>query len=170
MNKVNNLRGQKTRVTIRETLLFLLDRHPVDAISTTMICQQAGINRSTFYCHYKSIADIFTDTADEIDQELFGLALENPLFSVEQRFSLLAEIVMKYTAFFTAWFSLPECEPHLRFLSDEIVKPLTVTSPHQEYHAEYYEKGIWAILRLWLREGMAETEQDIVTIFNKHML
>ena len=46
---------QRTKLTkrlLREALLLLLEKNDINKIAVTQLCQQAGINRATFYRHY----------------------------------------------------------------------------------------------------------------------
>ena len=59
-----------TRRLLKEALLRLLESAPLDKISVTQLCQEAGVNRATFYRHYTSQEDVLQeiqqDTLDNI--------------------------------------------------------------------------------------------------------
>ena len=60
----------QTQRAIRETFLTLLDERPLHEITVKLIVERCGINRKTFYNHYRDIPDlmeqILTDEADAI--------------------------------------------------------------------------------------------------------
>ena len=50
MNK--NQRVMLTKRLLQEALIRLLKRKPLEKINITELCEEAGINRATFYRHY----------------------------------------------------------------------------------------------------------------------
>lgn len=44
-------------------LISLLKKKPFDYITVSEICEQAGVNRSTFYLHYENVCDLLDETA-----------------------------------------------------------------------------------------------------------
>lgn len=67
-------RVERTKRTIRKTLLSLMGERPVERITTTELCREARINRNTFYAHYHSSEDVLREVEDklvaDIEQEL----------------------------------------------------------------------------------------------------
>lgn len=60
-----NKRITQTKKFIQESLILLMSSKPLYKISIKELCDKAGINRSTFYNHYKSQFEVF----DEIEKE-----------------------------------------------------------------------------------------------------
>ena len=52
---------------MNEALLILLEKKDIDGISVKEICEKAGVNRSTFYLHYDTIDDLFTETIEMLN-------------------------------------------------------------------------------------------------------
>ena len=61
MEKKENQRIQLTKRMLQEGLLQLLQTKPLDGITVTELCRVSGINRATFYRHYKTIHDVQVD-------------------------------------------------------------------------------------------------------------
>ena len=59
-------RVERTKGTIRRTLLSLMGERPVERITTTELCREAHINRNTFYAHYGSPEDVLREVEDEL--------------------------------------------------------------------------------------------------------
>ena len=51
-------RTRVTRMLIRRAFAELMRRKPIQDITIKELCGQAGINRGTFYAHYKDIYDL----------------------------------------------------------------------------------------------------------------
>ena len=48
-----NRKTRMTKAVFKATLLDLLDKYPLNKITVSLICQEADMNRSTFYAHYE---------------------------------------------------------------------------------------------------------------------
>ena len=58
MNIKNNSRYKMSSEKIETAFLSLLNNYKYEEITISQVCKQAGINRSTFYCHYDDINDL----------------------------------------------------------------------------------------------------------------
>lgn len=67
VQKKENRRIRYTRLALRESLLAQLEEKPLNKISVSQVCDQADVNRSTFYLYYKDVYDL----NDQIQQELY---------------------------------------------------------------------------------------------------
>ena len=65
---MEDLRIQKTRKSLKQALIRLLDKKPFEKISVTDICKESNISRITFYTHYDHkyglVQEIFNDYAE----------------------------------------------------------------------------------------------------------
>lgn len=59
-----DLRAAKTMKKLRNALFHLLSSKTLDEISVKMLCQEASVNRSTFYAYFRSISELL-DYFDE---------------------------------------------------------------------------------------------------------
>ena len=50
-----------TAVRFDKALLALLDKKPFEFITISEICEEAGVNRSTFYLHYENTSDLLEE-------------------------------------------------------------------------------------------------------------
>ncbi|MBQ1280706.1 MAG: TetR/AcrR family transcriptional regulator, partial [Oscillospiraceae bacterium] len=44
-------------------LISLLKKKPLDFITVSELCEEAGVNRSTFYLHYETVGDLIEEAA-----------------------------------------------------------------------------------------------------------
>lgn len=65
-----DLRVLKTKDALHAGLVALLETKPLEKITITELCQQAKINRGTFYLHYQEINDVFEEYFREIIADL----------------------------------------------------------------------------------------------------
>ncbi len=59
-----DIRVQKTKERLKSALLSLMHEKSIERISISEICRKSGINRNTFYQHYKDIKDLL----DEVEK------------------------------------------------------------------------------------------------------
>ncbi len=52
-----------TAVKMDLALISLLKKKPFEYITISELCNEAGVNRSTFYLHYENIGDLLNETA-----------------------------------------------------------------------------------------------------------
>lgn len=62
----------RTRKSIKDALLSLLEERQINDIHVTDICKRGGINRTTFYTHFNNISDALNEAIDDFlyDDEL----------------------------------------------------------------------------------------------------
>lgn len=61
-----DLRVTKTRRAIREAMFELMSERGLAKISISELCVKAGVNRKTFYRHYREIGDVVTEIENDI--------------------------------------------------------------------------------------------------------
>lgn len=87
MEQRKDLRIQKTEKAIREAFLDIRRRMPLEKVKVRNICQQAMINTSTFYNHYRDVQHLSEQLENELLEACFS-AVPNAdcLFSEPYRF------------------------------------------------------------------------------------
>lgn len=63
----------KTRTAVFNAVFDLSTEKEIDKITVTELCHKAGINKSTFYLHYKSIDDCFQKCFDSFINKILEL-------------------------------------------------------------------------------------------------
>lgn len=58
MNRKNNKQYQDSAARMERAVLELMNQTPFEKITVRLICESAGVNRSTFYAHYTDICDM----------------------------------------------------------------------------------------------------------------
>lgn len=61
-----------TALRMDEALIALLEEKDLEYITVKEICRRAGVNRSTFYLHYETIADLTDEAMDMIDRRFLS--------------------------------------------------------------------------------------------------
>lgn len=79
MKEHENRRITQTKRYIQESLILLMETKSIYKISIKELCDKAGINRSTFYNHYKSQIEVF----DELEKDYLDSI--NELYKAEKQ-------------------------------------------------------------------------------------
>ena len=70
MNHRNNRRSEATKNKIKQTLVNMLHTQNISKITVQALCEQASINRSTFYNHYESPLSVLANIEYEFVAKL----------------------------------------------------------------------------------------------------
>lgn len=90
VEKKENRRVRYTRMALRESLLAQLATTPLGKISVSKVCEQADVNRSTFYMYYKDVYDLMEQIENDFYQEFQALTAK-PI-TLPNAYTLLTQI------------------------------------------------------------------------------
>ena len=90
-----DLRETKTKRSIRQAFLQLIDRKPIEKITVTELAELAEISKSTFYLHYKDIYDLLDALQNEFIQNILN-SIEHPENAVKKPIVFINEILTAF--------------------------------------------------------------------------
>jgi len=61
-----------TALKMDKAFLELLSQKDFVFITVKEICEKAGVNRSTFYLHYETVADLLSESADYVYEQFMN--------------------------------------------------------------------------------------------------
>ena len=73
----------KTKQALLEAICRLAETVPIQEITVTQLCQEAGINRTTFYRYYNIPMDVILQKTEELTEMAFQSALQSGQDSYE---------------------------------------------------------------------------------------
>ena len=175
-----------TALRMDEALIALLEKKDLEYITVKEICHQAGVNRSTFYLHYESIAELLDETMEMINQRFlsyFPQEEEAVLGDMEHRelddlVLVTQEYLLPYLRFildnkkvYRAAFRNPSSmQANARYgvLKQRILNPILerfeIPTARRPYYIAYYVEGIAAIIKEWLRHDCGDSVEMIAAI------
>ncbi|MCC2258812.1 TetR/AcrR family transcriptional regulator [Intestinimonas aquisgranensis] len=175
-----------TALRMDEALLALLEEKDLEYITVKEICRQSGVNRSTFYLHYETIADLVEETLEMVNQRFrsyFPQREEEVLGDMVSReredlVLVTREYLLPYLRFirdnkkvYRAAFRNPgSMGAHTRYgeLKQHILGPILerfeIPAAHRPYYMAYYVEGIIAIIKEWLRQDCGDEVEVIAHI------
>ena len=175
-----------TALRMDEALIALLETKDLEYITVKEICHQAGVNRSTFYLHYETIADLVNETLEMINQRFLSYfpqqedeVLGNMGSREREKLVLVTrEYLLPYLCFirdnkkiYRAAFRNPSSmQTHAQYgqLKQHILIPIlerfAIPAAHRPYYIAYYVEGIAAIVKEWLQQDCADEVEMIADI------
>ena len=175
-----------TALRMDEALLALLEEKDLEYITVKEICHQAGVNRSTFYLHYETIADLVNETLEMINQRFlsyFPQQEEEVLGNMgsrerEELVLVTREYLLPYLRFirdnkkvYRAAFRNPgSMQAYARYgeLKQHILGPILerfeIPAGQRPYYIAYYVEGIIAIVKEWLQQDCKDEVEMIAHI------
>lgn len=111
MNQKNNLRFQEMDRKIREYFLSALSEREPDKITVQEICAHVGINRSSFYLHYRDVYDLLETMSHAagkaVMEEIERAEIRSPYFFSGEYLVVILRHVRRNAVFsariFRAW-------------------------------------------------------------------
>lgn len=165
-----NQRVAVTKRMVKEGLVRMLEKKPLEKVNITELCQEAGINRTTFYRYYELPRDVLTEMQNEFFEETFE-HFQKPLTvnGIKHLFVCLsehAELVklffrynsdMDWTNIFTQiYYSFPEMKMTKAFQNlDENSAKLLST---------YLAGGAYFLARQWIMEDIPMPPEEVAAI------
>lgn len=153
---MQNKRSAMTRQQFRTAFFDLAESTPADKINVKLLCEKAGLNRSTFYLHYETIDDFI----DEIEQQW-----------IDEQIKILGKVGRDDNTipFITDILNMIKRKPELYMnllsdyrLIDKYVEKMkkhfhiVIEEPeniNSDYFYEYMLLGSFAITRKWIKSG-----------------
>ena len=83
MDYKEDLRIQKTRRELRQAMVKLLEEMPIEKISVTEICDQALVNRMTFYKYYEDKYTLLNDLFNEYKEQILSHLPKNEIKTID---------------------------------------------------------------------------------------
>lgn len=173
-----------------EAFLELLAVKDFEYITVKEICGTAVVNRSTFYLHYETIADLLSECVEYIngqfleymqkDSEMFAEKIEK--CSLEELYLLTPEYLIPYLnyirdnkkLFLTATqnAAVLQLENTYSRMFKHIFAPImdrfNIPEHDRHYILAFYIKGIMAVIGEWLKCNCEDPVEYIADIIRKY--
>lgn len=166
----NNQRIVVTKRMLKEGLLRLLKSRDLDKISVAELCQEAGINRSTFYRHYNLPRDVLRDMQAEFVEEMRrtlrdqqnGGSLVHVLAYLQQHTEQVI-LLLRYN-------SDKEWTELFRYIYQSICGTKVtghLDGEEQKLFYTFLSGGTYFLLRQWLCEGVQKSPEELAGIVQR---
>lgn len=172
-----------------EAFLELLEKKDFAYITVKEICQKAGVNRSTFYLHYETVADLLEESAQYIIKQFMDYMPHDTVDFLEKLptrpLSELYLITSEYLAPYLNYIkdhkrifrATVEQASALRMLDAynelnhhifvPILERFNVPSNEHKFIMSFYINGLMAIINEWLKDDCKEPVEQIISVIQK---
>ena len=185
---MNNLKSKYfiTASRMDEALIECLAKKDFEYITVKEICEKAGVNRSTFYLHYETIADLLNECVEYTNNKCFQrysseladikkrLTSEYPedlIFISPEYLRPYFEFVRENKRLFKVALSHPaslNTEGTFRQLFANVFSPILerfhFAEQDKSYIIMFYIGGLMAIVKEWIGNDCADSIEQIVGV------
>lgn len=167
----------RTQKRLRSSLLKLMSEKPVGKITPTALCREAGINRNTFYSHYKSVEDLLLSIEDEVYEQ--ARRFLETLFDSESTHKLLEQcflVAYKNKDICTLIFSEPGNSgllqrivelPHDKIIAKWKAAGIGKEDAEAEMLYTFYVNCSLGIIKKWALGGMKEDIHELTLLMER---
>ena len=163
--------SQITKRALVQSLKSLLQQKPLSKITISDITEDCGINRMTFYYHFKDIYDLVEwacaedaaralqnkktyDTWQQGFVQIFHAVRENKVFVMNVYRCVNREQVEKYL--------VPLTDQLIMGVITERAAGMTVREADQQFIAQVYSYAFVGIMLDWIRDDMRADPEELV--------
>lgn len=167
-----------------QAFLDLLAEKDFAYITVKEICQRAKVNRSTFYLHYETLADLLEESVEAVMEKFYQCFPAKNSFPnisscpLDKLFLITPQYLIPYLSYIrdnkklfqtmVQQAKLLGLKKTYRKLFEDVLEPILqrfqVPSHQQHYLMMFYITGILSIVMEWVKNGCADPIEEIVTM------
>ena len=178
-----------TAVRMDEAVLALLEKKDFAYITVKEICEAAGVNRSTFYLHYETMADLLSESVSHMNEQFLAhMKKDTDTFFTKLRDCPLDELYLITPEYLTPYLGYIEqhkrlfrtatenaavlemdksYERMLRHVFTPILDRYGIPQQDRHYIMAFYIQGLMAIISDWLRNDCADSIAYVVDMIQR---
>lgn len=172
-----------------EAFLDLLSKKDFAYITVKEICDKAGVNRSTFYLHYETVADLLSESIEYMNGQFLDYIRPDSQEIVKR---------LKDCSLAELYFITPEyLNPYLNYIKDNkrlfktatenagtlrldetynrmfdavftpILERFQVPPQDRQYIMAFYIRGLIAIITEWIKQGCTDSVEHIISVIRQ---
>ena len=174
-----------TAIKMDEAFLSLIEVKDFEYITVKEICSKAGVNRSTFYLHYETVADLLEETTQYMHRKFIDTfshkANDFPDIgncSTDQLMLITPEYLKPYLTFikdnrklYSAALEYPQifqADKTYQIMFQNIFSPILerfgIPANERQYHMLFFLNGIEGIILHWLKGDCSDSIENIIKI------
>lgn len=173
----------RTALLMDEALIALLKEKEFEYITVKEICAKAGVNRSTFYLHYETTADLLAETMeynnrqflkqfpvtpDQFIPSIHSAPLSELVLINSENLKPYLSFIKEHKSLYQAAYKNPvamQTGKQLDKISEYVLKPIMnrfqIPEKDQPYWIQFYIHGCKAIIQEWIERNFEDSIEDI---------
>ncbi|MCI9234297.1 MAG: TetR/AcrR family transcriptional regulator [Bacilli bacterium] len=164
---VSNEKDTYVSEKITDTLLKLLKGYTLKEISISFLCDEAGVGRASFYRNFESKEDVLIKYDTKLIKQ-WGKEYENDKNSTPE--SLIPSLLIHYKRYKDFYLMM-----YRNGLSDIVLKTILKACELEKkktnmeaYVTSFIGYGIFGIVNEWIKRGMQETIEEILSLISQN--
>lgn len=175
-----------TAARMDKAFLALLEKKDFAYITVKEICEQAGVNRSTFYLHYETIGDLLEESVSYMNQNfLIYMKHDAQVFAAKIKTCPLEELYLITPEYLTPYLSYIKEHRRMyrtavehatilqlehtyskmfRHIFTPILERYQVAASQHSYIMAFYIQGLTAIIDEWIKNDCTESIEQLIQI------
>ena len=172
-----------------EAFLALLEKKDFAYITVKEICETAGVNRSTFYLHYETMADLLSESVSYMNEQfLVYMEMDPQTFVGKLHGCPLDELYLVTPEYLMPYLSYIEQHKRLfrtatekaevlgmdksyggmfRHVFTPILDRYGVSQQNRPYIMAFYIHGLMAIISEWLKNDCTDSAAHIIEVIQQ---
>ena len=178
-----------TAARMDEAFLTLLEKKDFAYITVKEICETAGVNRSTFYLHYETMADLLSESVSHMNEQfLTYMKQDSEVFVTKLKDCPLDELYLITPEYLAPYLNYIKEHRRLfrtatenaaalglgksydrmfRHVFTPILERFGVPQQDRRYVMAFYIQGLMAIISEWLRNDCADPTAYVVELIQR---
>ena len=178
-----------TAARMDEAFLALLEKKDFAYITVKEICEEAGVNRSTFYLHYETMADLLSESVSHMNEQfLTHMKKDTDAFVTNLWDCPLDELYLITPEYLTPYLDYIEqhkllfrtatenaavlgmdksYERMFRHVFTPILDRYGIPQQDRPYLMAFYIQGLMAIISEWLKNDCTDSVEDVVNVIQR---
>ena len=164
-----------TKKALATSLKKLLSKKELSKITISNITDDCGVNRQTFYYHFKDVYDLLEWIyLNEVIQSMDGKDTYN---NWQEGFLSIFKYILENKEFVKNTYNSISRDYFLRFIYtqtaillmnviDEQAKDINVSDEDKKFIANFYKYAFVWIIQDWIEDGMKEEPENIINKLN----
>ena len=161
MNTPNNKKRKKSQEQIEKIFLQLIQKHNIEEISVSTICEKSKLNRSTFYANYIDIYDLSAKIQKNMEIEFAQFQLSNNAKQDYNGYLNMFRYIKDNQIFFKTYFKLEDISKNTPTQYRVELAEKYYDNKFIDYHIEFFRAGLNAVIKKWLNNDCKETPEEI---------
>lgn len=175
MNIKDNQRTKITKRLFRESLIKLLEKNALSEITVSQLCNEAELNRSTFYKYYGNIRDIYEEIEQSVIEASYtciaGVNVQDEDSIIKHIEDLLLHINEHSDIYKLLFNNSADGEFPYKLIEGTVG---SIASTHRispdgaqkyaEYCSLFVVTGAFSVIRQWLNDGMKESAHELAKL------
>lgn len=181
-----------TAIKMDISFLELLEEKDFEYITVKEICKKAGVNRSTFYLHYETVADLLSESVEYINKLFLDYMKINSIdFASKLHDCPPEELNLITPQYLTPYLSYIKEHKSIfrttvknagvlnldksysamfKYIITPIMDRFKIPQERRNYIMSFYISGLMAIISEWLKDDCKDSIEEVIKIIEDCVL